>query len=214
MRASNKTSTVILFMMNTSHSFSFYRFLLVILPASREHLLQLDHDSYHGLLVSGLVEIDAVAVMHRDQLLPDGRDRLIILIEEHEIQAKDIALDLPVQALDIGDVLDDVEQFVGERELLPVRHGDKMLFMQTDRFFLQVRHLCAGRVKNVRFAFQRENLGLCPIQRLPLLVLDFDLLVQVSGIKDRVDRAGRYPVFLCVDLIRTLARGVKALDPG
>ena len=42
-----------------------------------------------------------------------------------EVQPHDIAPKLPAQALDVGDVLDEVQQLIGELEFCAVRHGDE-----------------------------------------------------------------------------------------
>lgn len=163
----------------------------VVLPAGREHFLQLDHDGHHNLFVLRLVEVDAAAVMYRDHFLPDGRNGFTALVEQHEIQPDHVALELPAQPLDVGDISDDVEKLVGHGKLLLVRHSDIVLFVEADRLFLQMRHRCAGGVENICFAFQGKDRGFRVVQRLPLLVLNLDLLVQVSGIQLRVERAGR-----------------------
>ena len=163
----------------------------VVLPAGREHFLQLDHDGHHNLFVLRLVEVDAAAVMYRDHFLPDGRNGFTVPVEQHEIQSDNIALELPAQALDVGDILENMEKLVGHGEFLSICHGDIVLFVQTDGLLLQMRCRRAGGVENIGLAADGDHGRLRPIQRPPLLVLDLDLLVEVSGIQLRVERAGR-----------------------
>jgi hypothetical protein len=85
----------------------------VTLPAGFKHLAQSDHNGHHNGFVPGLVEIDAESVVYGYRLLSDGRYDPAALIKKHKIQAHDIALDLPSQALYIGDIFNNVEQFIG-----------------------------------------------------------------------------------------------------
>ena len=40
----------------------------------------------------------------REHFLPDGRDGFAVLVEQHEIQPDHVALELPAQPLDVGDI--------------------------------------------------------------------------------------------------------------
>ena len=150
--------------------------------------------------------------MDREHLLPDRGDRLAVLVIEREVQPDDVAPELPVQALDVGDVAEDMEQLVRERDLPPVVQGDVVLFVQTDRLFLEVRHLRAARVEQIGLPAQGKHRGFRPVQELSLLVPDGDLLMQIAGIELGIERTGRSAEALKDVLVRALARAVESLD--
>ena len=87
-----------------------------------DHVLQRDQDRYDGLLIFRTVDVDAVLVVNGEELLPDHRDHAVVRIVQFEIELKDVAAQLPVEAFDIGDILVDVEDLRRKLELTAVRH--------------------------------------------------------------------------------------------
>ena len=69
-------------------------------------MLQRDEDRHHLFFVFRPVKIHAVLIVQREHLLgKDGNDPAFGVVKL-EVQPQNVAPELPAQALDIGDVLD------------------------------------------------------------------------------------------------------------
>ena len=68
--------------------------------------------------------------MDRKDFLPDDGNDASRLIVELKIQARNVAAKLPAQALDVGDIPEQVKQLPGEFKLRPVCHCDHMARMK------------------------------------------------------------------------------------
>jgi len=144
----------------------------------------------------------------RYYLLPNRRDHFVVLIKEREVKTDDVALNLPVKSLDICNIFNNVEQFIGKSELPPVRHRDIVLLMKAYRLFLQMCHLLTVSIKDISLAANDDDRRLCPIQNLSLFVLYFNSLVQIARIQFGIQRADRCAEF-CFNILME-----KALNGG
>ncbi len=72
-------------------------------------MLKSDQYRNNRLLVLGSVNVHTVFVMQGKELLREHGEDPAGLIIELKVQPEDIPLQLPAQALDIGDVLDQME---------------------------------------------------------------------------------------------------------
>ena len=141
-------------------------------------MLQGDEDRDDCLLMLRLVDVDAVLVMQGQHLLADDSNDVPGIVIQFKVQAQDIALQLPAQAFDIGDVLDDVEQLVGQFKLLTVRHRDIMPLVKSPELALYMRYILAVSGDNVRLVMDREELALGIVYGILMLIRDCDVVMQ------------------------------------
>ena len=179
-----------------------------------DHVLERDQDGHHDRLRFRPIEVHTVLVMEGKQLLPDHGDNAAVRIVKLEVQPQDVAPELPAQALDVGDVLDDVEKLVGQLKGRSVRHGDEMPLMEGEELALDVGHLRAGSVGNVRFIVERGKLGARLIHDLLVFVHDADAVMQGENLRRRKQGTDRLPKLSHVVHIGLLPRLAKPMMLG
>ncbi len=102
-------------------------------------MLKRDQDRDDGLFILRYVDINAVFIVDRKHFLPYHCNDAAASVIELEVQAEDIAAQLPSEPLDVRYVLEQMEQFVGQFKSLPVGKGNKMALMDGKNF----RSICA-----------------------------------------------------------------------
>ena len=162
-----------------------------VLPVP-DHVLQRDEYRHHSLFILGLVDIDAVLVMQGDHLLRNDCDDLVVLIVQLEIQAKNVAPELPAQALNVGDGLDQMEQLVGKLKGCAVGHGHIVPLTDRKDLLFDVRDGLVGVIKDVRFIPQREEFRLGIIDDILIRIGDCDPVVQCKHLGTGEQGPSRY----------------------
>ena len=87
--------------------------------------------------------------MQRQHLLRDQGDYVSVLIIQLEIQTENIAAQLPCQAFDIHDVLDDMEPFGRHFKGQTAFHFDKVSLMQRKELSVYIRNQMAMRIRDI-----------------------------------------------------------------
>ena len=141
-------------------------------------MLQRDEDRHHLFFVFRPVKIHAVLIVQREHLLGKDGDDPAFGVVKLEVQPQNVSLQLPAQSLDVGDVLDQMEQLVGQLKGRAVRHGDEMALVEGEKFSFHMRHKVAGGVGNIRFVMQRGKLRLAAVENVFRRVCDLDPAVQ------------------------------------
>ena len=85
---------------------------------------------YDYLLIFRLIYINTILVVDRQHLLGYNCDNIAVLIIYLEVKTQYIALELPAKTDYIGDILDDMEQFVGQFKGKTIVHSDVMSFVK------------------------------------------------------------------------------------
>ncbi len=85
---------------------------------------------YDYLLIFRLIYINTILVVDRQHLLGYNCDNIAILIIYFEVKPQNIALELPAKTDYIGDILDDMEQLVGQFKGKTIVHSDVMSFVK------------------------------------------------------------------------------------
>ena len=141
-------------------------------------MLQGDEDRDDCLLMLRLVDVDAVLVMQGQHLLADDSNDVPGIVTQFKVQAQDIAPELPAQALQIGHVLDEMEELVGELEGSAVLHGDEVPLMEGEELLFDVGQVPPGGVIDFRLVVEGGELGFRPVDHILVGVGDLDAVVQ------------------------------------
>ena len=175
-------------------------------------MLQRYKDRHHGLLALGLVNIGAVLVMQGEHLLRNSRDDPAVLIVELEVQSQDIPSELPAQALDIGDVLDDVEQLVGELKCCPVIHRHEMSLVEREKLPLNMRHVATGSVSHIRLIMNGRERGLRAVNDVSHIVRDLNFVMEREDRCGSEQRAYRLSELFDIVDVRRLSGFAEAVE--
>ena len=116
-----------------------------------DHMLQSDENRNDDLFLFGLVDVDAVLVMQREHFLADDCNDIAGIVIQFKVQTDNVSAQLPAQTFNVGDVFDDMEQFVGQLKLLTICHCDIMALMQCPKFAFHMCYIMAVSIDNVGF---------------------------------------------------------------
>ena len=105
-----------------------------------------------------LIDIYAVLVMQRQELLSYYSHYFLVLIIQLEIEPYYVAFELPAKTFDIEDVLDEMEELIGELETGSVCHGHIVTGVQSQDLRLDMRFLSAIGISDVRLVVQLQKL--------------------------------------------------------
>ena len=175
-------------------------------------MLQGYEDRHHSLLALGLVNIDAVLVMQGEHLLRNDRNDPAVLIVELEVQPQDISSQLPAKALDISDVIDDMEQLVGEFKFRPVVHRHKVPLVERKQFSLNMCHMAADSVSYIRLIVDGRERGLRAVNDVSHIVRDLNFVMEREDRGGREQRACRLSELLDIVDVRRLSGFAEAVE--